>query len=109
MEISARYQLNDRSGGLPIFIGNLRVKTPTGEGSFDIGRDPNGIRPERVAPGKPHQNGAHERMHPTLKQETASPPARTLAEQIARFDPFQETYNEERPHETLGQIPSAVR
>ena len=66
-----------------------------------------GIRPERIAPGKPHQNGAHERMHLTLKQETASPPARTLAEQIARFDAFQKTYNQDRPHEALGQIPPA--
>lgn len=46
VEISARYQLNDGSGGLPIFIGNLRVKTPTGEGPFDISRDTNGIETE---------------------------------------------------------------
>ena len=37
-----------------------------------------GVRPERIAPGKPQQNGRHERLHLTLKQETASPPAASL-------------------------------
>lgn len=46
VEISGRYQLNDGADGLPIFIGNLRVKTPTGEGPFDISRDVNGIETE---------------------------------------------------------------
>ncbi len=46
VEISGRYQLNDGAGGLPIFIGNLRVKTPTGEGPFDISRDSSGIETE---------------------------------------------------------------
>ena len=66
-----------------------------------------GIRPERIAPGKPQQNGRHERMHLTLKQDTASPPARSLAEQIVRFHDFQHVYNHERPHEALGQTPPA--
>ena len=66
-----------------------------------------GIRPERIAPGKPQQNGRHERMHLTLKQDTASPPARSLAEQIVRFHDFQRIYNHERPHEALGQVPPA--
>ncbi len=38
-----------------------------------------GVLPERIAPGKPQQNGRHERMHLTLLQDTASPPARSLA------------------------------
>ena len=46
VEISGRYQLNSGAGGLPIFIGNLRVKTPTGEGPFDISRDASGIETE---------------------------------------------------------------
>jgi len=37
-----------------------------------------GIRHERIEPGKPQQNGRHERMHQTLKQETANPPERNL-------------------------------
>ena len=66
-----------------------------------------GVLPERIAPGKPQQNGRHERMHLTLKQDTASPPARSLAEQITRFRDFQQTYNHQRPHEALGQVPPA--
>ncbi len=66
-----------------------------------------GIRPERIAPGKPQQNGRHERMHLTLLQDTASPPARSLADQMRRFERFVQTYNHERPHEALGQVPPA--
>jgi putative transposase len=66
-----------------------------------------GVRPERIEPGKPQQNGRHERMHLTLKQETASPPARNLREQMDRFEAFRETYNHDRPHEALGQVPPA--
>ena len=64
-----------------------------------------GIRPQRIEPGQPQQNGRHERMHRTLKAETASPPAATLAGQQRRFDRFVQAYNEERPHEALGQRP----
>jgi transposase InsO family protein len=64
-----------------------------------------GIRPERIAPGAPQQNGRHERMHRTLKEDTARPPARTLADQQRAFDRFRRIYNEERPHEALGQRP----
>ena len=60
-----------------------------------------GVLPERIAPGKPQQNGRHERLHLTLKQETASPPARRLAQQLERFHAFQRSYNEERPHAAL--------
>ena len=62
-----------------------------------------GITPERIAPGKPQQNGRHERMHRTLKAETATPPAATLEDQQKRFDRFRLEFNEERPHEALGQ------
>jgi len=40
-----------------------------------------GIRLERTDPGSPQQNGRHERMHGTLKADTAKPPAATLAAQ----------------------------
>ena len=66
-----------------------------------------GIIPERIEPGKPQQNGRHERMHLTLKRETASPPAANRRSQQRRFDAFRETYNEERPHEALKQTPPA--
>jgi transposase InsO family protein len=68
-----------------------------------------GIRLERIVPGKPQQNGRHERMHATLKAETAAPPAATAAEQQARFDAFRHSYNHDRPHEALGQAPPASR
>lgn len=60
-----------------------------------------GIRPERIEPGQPQQNGRHERMHLTLKNETASPSAATVRRQQQRFDAFQEEYNQQRPHEAL--------
>ncbi len=62
-----------------------------------------GIVPERIEPGKPQQNGRHERMHLTLKQETANPPRSTMRSQQRRFDEFREEYNELRPHEALAQ------
>jgi transposase InsO family protein len=62
-----------------------------------------GIRLERIVPGHPEQNGKHERMHRTLKQETARPPAGSRSAQQQRFDQFRSLYNEQRPHEALGQ------
>lgn len=62
-----------------------------------------GIRPERIEPGHPEQNGRHERLHRTLKAETAAPPGQNRRAQQRRFDCFKEQYNEERPHEALGQ------
>ncbi len=61
-----------------------------------------GIVPERIEPGHPEQNGRHERMHRTLKQETAAPPAGHRREQQRAFDHFRQEYNEMRPHEALG-------
>ncbi len=66
-----------------------------------------GIRIELIDPGQPQQNGQHERLHRTLKDETAAPPADSAAEQQARFDAFQLDYNTQRPHEALGQTPPA--
>ena len=68
-----------------------------------------GITPVRIKPGKPQQNGRHERMHKTLKAETAQPPAATLADQQQRFAQFRAEFNHQRPHEALGQaVPAAV-
>ena len=62
-----------------------------------------GISPRRIAPGKPQQNGAHERMHRVLKAETTRPrPAGSLVGQQHRFDEFVRVYNTERPHEALA-------
>jgi len=68
-----------------------------------------GISPELIEPGHPEQNGRHERMHRTLKQETTRPPAATRRSQQRRFDRFRIEFNEERPHEALGQKTPASR
>jgi transposase InsO family protein len=60
-----------------------------------------GIQLERIDPGKPQQNGRHERMHLTLKQATCSPPRRSMGWQQRAFDNFQVHYNEVRPHQAL--------
>jgi putative transposase len=62
-----------------------------------------GIRPELIAPASPYQNGAHERMHRTLKADTTRPPGADLAGQQRRFTRFRRIYNEERPHEGIDQ------
>ena len=67
-----------------------------------------GIRPERIHPGCPQENGAHERMHRTLKAETTRPAAATLVAQQRRFDRWRQTFNVERPHEALGLTPPAA-
>jgi transposase InsO family protein len=64
-----------------------------------------GIVPERIAPGRPEQNGSHEQFHAVLKAHTALPPAANLRAQQRRFDRFRREYNEDRPHEALGQQP----
>jgi transposase InsO family protein len=66
-----------------------------------------GILPERIDPGKPQQNGRHERMHRTLKQAATQPPEKGFKAQQLRFDLFRENYNGERPHEALGQLTPA--
>lgn len=62
-----------------------------------------GIRHERIMPGRPDQNGIHERMHRTLKDETARPPAANHKAQQKRFDRFLTEFNHDRPHGALGQ------
>lgn len=61
-----------------------------------------GIRLERIALGHPEQNGSHEQFHSVLKAETARPPAANARAQQRRFTRFCAEYNDERPHEALG-------
>jgi transposase InsO family protein len=68
-----------------------------------------GVLPERIAPGKPQENGRLERLHLTLLQDTASPPAATLRDQAKRFQAFRRTYNEDRPHAALDNATPAER
>lgn len=68
-----------------------------------------GIFPELIEPASPYQNGRHERMHRTLKAEATRPPAANARAQQRRFNDFRREFNEERPHEALGQrTPASV-
>jgi transposase InsO family protein len=67
-----------------------------------------GIQHQRIAPASPQQNGAHERMHRTLKRGAIRPPRTNLAAQQRAFNAFRTLYNEERPHEALnGNTPAS--
>jgi putative transposase len=66
-----------------------------------------GIRLHLIEPGKPQQNARHERMHKTLKARVCVTPGLNARDQQKFFDGFRYLYNEERPHEALGQIPPA--
>ncbi len=66
-----------------------------------------GIRPELIEPAHPEQNGRHERMHKTLKADTARPPQGDLGVQQRCFDRFRHGYNTERPHEALADATPA--
>ncbi|SKB26684.1 integrase core domain-containing protein [Sphingopyxis flava] len=61
-----------------------------------------GIEIERIKPGRPQQNGRHERMHLTLKKEATRPAGANFLQQQAKFDAFTAEFNNERPHEALG-------
>lgn len=95
-----------RQHGLPVAIRSdngppFATRTAGGLSKLSIWWIRLGILPDRIDPGKPQQNGRHERMHLTLKNETANPPASTFGRQQVRFDDFQKEYNELRPHEAL--------
>ena len=103
-----------REHGLPIAIRSDNGPPFAGNGAGGLSRlavkwIKLGIRIERTDPGSPQQNGRHERLHGTLKEHTAKPPAETLAAQQRRFDRFRREYNEVRPHEALGQETPAKR
>ena len=60
-----------------------------------------GIAIERIKPGNPQQNGRHERMHLTLKQEATKPAGDNMLQQQGKFDDFIDIYNNERPHQGI--------
>ncbi len=62
-----------------------------------------GIQPVYSDPAHPEQNGSHERMHEELKAEATKPPAYSLGQQQHKFDAFRYFYNQQRPHQALGQ------
>ena len=68
-----------------------------------------GIDLDRIAPGRPDQNGGHERMHRDMAMEVEGSPEGNIATQQAALDIWRKSFNEERPHEALGmRVPSAV-
>jgi len=66
-----------------------------------------GIRVEFIKPASPQENGAHERMHGTMKAEVTKPPSANESAQQQRINRWRKEYNEDRPHEGIGmQRPS---
>lgn len=68
-----------------------------------------GVQPVYSRPGRPGDNGRHERLNRTLLESTVVDPAYDHAGQQALFDRFLCMFNEERPHESLGQDRPASR
>ena len=66
-----------------------------------------GVEPRYIPPASPQHNGRHERMHRTMKAATGASPAANRDDLQGRFDTFRIHYNEERPHEALGQTTPA--
>jgi putative transposase len=90
--------------GAPFGSGGLR-----GHSQLSICCLKLGVQAHRITPGRPTENGRHERMHRTLKAETTRPPAPDLAAQQERFGAFTAEFNQVRPHAALGlQTPAAV-
>ena len=101
-----------REFGLPRYLRSdngspFASRGPGGLSKLSVKLIKAGVTPERIAPGKPQQNGRHERMHLTLLQEVANPPAASMREQLKRLRDFQRLYNEERPHQALDNATPA--
>jgi len=100
--------------GLPAVIrsdngGPFATKAIAGLSRLNVWWTQLGIKQDRIAPGRPDQNGSHERMHLTLKQETVVPPASDAQAQQERFDAFRGEFDFERPHEALEmQTPGSL-
>jgi hypothetical protein len=76
---------------------------------LSVGWIKRGIRHQRINPGRPQENGRHERMHRTLKAETTRPPEANAARQQRRFDAWRAEYNAVRPHAALDGATPASR
>jgi putative transposase len=66
-----------------------------------------GIVPIRIQPGRPQQNGIHERMHRTFKDWVGEHPEMNLPAHQQSFNLFRSEFNNVRPHQSLGQKPPA--
>lgn len=110
--VREQFELAFREFGVPRRIRSdngspFASKAPGGLSRLSMWWIQLGIVPERIEPGQPQQNGRHERMHKTLKEQTANPPAATMADEQRAFDRFRADYNDHRPHEALGLTPPA--
>ena len=100
-----------RDYGLPEVIRSdngppFATASPSGLSSLSVWWIKLGIRPERIRPGRPQENGRLERLHLTLL-EAMRPPEADRAAQARRFAAFRAEYNHQRPHQALGQLPPA--
>lgn len=104
-----------REYGLPYIVrsdNGVPFASPHGDlglSQFSVWLIQLGIRVERIRPGKPQENGQHERMHRTLGQETARPPKDCLRRQQLAFNRFRTEFNDERPHEGIDmKVPASM-
>ncbi|MDH5647478.1 MAG: integrase core domain-containing protein [Candidatus Heimdallarchaeota archaeon] len=68
-----------------------------------------GIQLDRIDPGSPYQNGAHERMHLDMMRELEKKIDGDLKLHQSVFEIWKKEFNTERPHEALGmKTPSSV-
>ncbi len=68
-----------------------------------------GIDLDRIRPGKPQENGGHERMHRDIATEIESQPAATVQQQQVALDGWRKTFNHDRPHASIGgKVPADV-
>ncbi len=98
-----------REYGLPLVIRSdngppFASRAPGGLSRLAVWWIRLGVRPERIEPAQPQQNGVHERMHKTLKAEATRPPERTLGAQQRRFSRWMGEFNELRPHDSLDML-----
>jgi putative transposase len=87
------------------------VATPAGCGRSKrrVGWSTRGLRHQRIAPGRPEQQGRHERRPRTRTADATRPPAQHHATQQARFDRCCRASTPDRPHEARGQRTPAAR
>jgi len=111
-EVRRAFELAFQEFGLPSRIRSdngppFATKAPGGLSSLSVWWIQLGIFPERIEPGKPQQNGRHERFHRTLKLEALADPGANVVEQQRIFDVHRHEYNDRRPHEALEMTPPA--
>jgi len=103
-----------RNFGQPLYLLSdngspfASIQSPQGYGSLSYWLIDHGIRPLFSDPGRPDQNGRHERMHRELKS-MCCPASKDLRSQNRRHNEFVRYYNEVRPHEALNmRTPSSL-